>query len=132
MPISKKFLVLVLACIPFSVPAQDRGAGAACRADVNRFCKGTEPGGGRIMNCLLDHQQEISDGCYDFLKKQMSGEGGAAAGSAAESPPPQAAGPVYRSRQPDGRIVYSDTPQANATLQRQVPLDRVISAQPLR
>jgi hypothetical protein len=133
MPSLKKLLPLALACIAFSVSAQDKGGGA-CRGDAQRFCAQAAGGGGSIMNCLLDHQQEISNACYDALKLRLEQQRGAdlGAGAAAESPPAQAAAPVYRSRRPDGRIVYSDVPQLNATLQRQVPLDRVIFAQPLR
>lgn len=43
----------------------------ACKKDVQQYCKGMQPGGGRIINCLLDRQNDISDGCYDALAKQM-------------------------------------------------------------
>jgi hypothetical protein len=42
----------------------------ACRQDAQRYCKGVQPGGGRIVNCLLDHQNDISDACYAVLEKR--------------------------------------------------------------
>lgn len=45
-------------------------AGQACRQDAQQFCKGVQPGGGRIVNCLLDHQKDLSDACYDTLAKR--------------------------------------------------------------
>jgi len=103
---------------------QQRGGGAnACKEDVAQYCKGVEPGGGRIVNCLIDHQKDISDGCYDFLKKQKSGvstDGGANA----SSQPPEPARPIYRSQQADGRTIYSDVPQIDSTTQTQVPVVR--------
>ena len=43
---------------------------APCRQDVRQFCGEVQPGGGRIVNCLLDHQNEISDSCYGALAKR--------------------------------------------------------------
>lgn len=43
----------------------------ACREDAQRFCKNVQPGEGRIMNCLLDFQQKVSDTCYNTLAKKM-------------------------------------------------------------
>jgi len=126
MPIAKKLLVLALGCIPLAVPAQDKGGSSACRADAQKFCAQAMGGGAKVMDCLLDHQQEISDGCYDALKARLNQQRGA------ESRPAPAAGPVYRSRQADGRTVYSDAPQPNAAVQGEVPMDRVIFTPPPR
>lgn len=41
-----------------------------CLRDVRQFCQGVQPGGGRIINCLMDHDNEISDGCYAALAKK--------------------------------------------------------------
>jgi len=183
MQATKTILVLVLGFIPIAVPAQDKGGSGACRADAQRFCaqtagggskimdclidhqkeisdgcydflkarlsqqrggadackadvsqlcKGVEAGGGRIVNCLIDHQKEISDGCYDFLKKQKSGERNGGAESTAGSRAVQPAGPIYRSRLADGSTLYSDTRQPNASAEKEVPLDRVITVPPPR
>jgi hypothetical protein len=45
-----------------------------CMRDVKQFCSGIQPGGGRIVNCLMDHDNEISDGCYEALAKK-AGQG---------------------------------------------------------
>lgn len=35
----------------------------ACRSDMNQFCPAIEPGGGRLLGCLSQHQLEISRPC---------------------------------------------------------------------
>ncbi len=52
---------------------------SACQDDVKSFCKAVQPGGGRIIDCLIDHQKEISDACYAVLKKRQDGQGSGAA-----------------------------------------------------
>ena len=52
----------------FHVPAiaQDRAAvRAACLPDVKALCSGIKPGGGRIMACMKEHKDEVSQGCKD-------------------------------------------------------------------
>jgi hypothetical protein len=44
----------------------------ACQADFDKYCKGTVPGGGRIIACLNKQRDQISDACkkvIDTLKK---------------------------------------------------------------
>lgn len=41
----------------------------ACRDDVRRLCATMRPGDGRVMQCLQDHAQDVSDGCYQTLPK---------------------------------------------------------------
>ena len=36
---------------------------AACRADLDKFCKDVKPGGGRLIKCLKEHAAELSSGC---------------------------------------------------------------------
>ncbi len=55
------------------------GPREACRDDAKTFCKGIQPGGGRILDCLEDHYKEISDACYSALQK-MPPHGGGQAG----------------------------------------------------
>jgi hypothetical protein len=43
---------------------------AACQADYNKYCKGTMPGGGRIIACLNKQRDAISDTCKKVLDAQ--------------------------------------------------------------
>jgi Cysteine rich repeat len=60
---------------------------AACAADAQKFCAGVQPGGGRIVACLKEHKDSLSDGC-----KQAAGlpvnPSDSSAPSAASSPAP--------------------------------------------
>jgi hypothetical protein len=38
---------------------------AACQADYDKYCKGTMPGGGRIIACL--NKNPVSEGCKKIL-----------------------------------------------------------------
>ena len=44
---------------------------AACKTDAEKLCKSVQPGGGRILGCLKQHQAELSPGC----KGEMEGLG---------------------------------------------------------
>ena len=35
----------------------------ACSGDITQFCKEVQPGGGRIIKCLREHDKEISSSC---------------------------------------------------------------------
>jgi len=35
----------------------------ACADDVQKFCKDVKPGQGRIVNCLREHQKDLSPTC---------------------------------------------------------------------
>jgi hypothetical protein len=49
---------------------EDRGRMlAACREDVRRLCPTVRPGDGRLMQCLQEHAQDVSDRCYETLPK---------------------------------------------------------------
>jgi hypothetical protein len=36
---------------------------AACKADYDQFCKGTAPGGGRVLACLSKQESKLSASC---------------------------------------------------------------------
>jgi hypothetical protein len=41
----------------------------ACQTDIRRFCLEFRPGAGQTLQCLQQHAQELSDGCYATLPK---------------------------------------------------------------
>jgi hypothetical protein len=42
--------------------------GLACRADVDRLCPAIEPGEGRVIGCLEQHQVDLSPSCEKEMK----------------------------------------------------------------
>jgi len=41
----------------------------ACAGDVQKLCKDAQPGEGRIVNCLKEHEKELSPDCNATLEK---------------------------------------------------------------
>lgn len=39
----------------------------ACGGDFEKFCKGTTPGGGRIIACLAGHNDQLTPACKKVL-----------------------------------------------------------------
>jgi hypothetical protein len=48
---------------------------AACETDVQKLCAGVQPGGGRIVECLKQHKDEVSDGCKQAILKAKQNPG---------------------------------------------------------
>jgi hypothetical protein len=66
--------VVVAVALGFSSAARAQALSAeqraACSADYNKYCKGTMPGGGRIIACLNKQRDAISDACRKVLDAQ--------------------------------------------------------------
>lgn len=45
------------------------GHAVACADDVKHFCREVPSGEGQMLQCLQDHAQDVSDGCYATLPK---------------------------------------------------------------
>ena len=43
----------------------------ACGQDARKFCKDEKRGGGRIMKCLTQHQNELSPACKEMLDQPI-------------------------------------------------------------
>jgi hypothetical protein len=66
---------------PYPPPADyggERGpepAWIACRPDVQRYCPGVMPGGGRVLSCLAGNKDRLSYGCHDALARAWAYRG---------------------------------------------------------
>lgn len=43
---------------------------SACKADYEKYCTGTVPGGGRIIGCLSKQYAQLADACKKVLDAQ--------------------------------------------------------------
>jgi Golgi apparatus protein 1 len=43
------------------------GIGEACKGDVDQYCQGVQPGGGRIAQCLRSNKDKLSEACKSAL-----------------------------------------------------------------
>jgi hypothetical protein len=46
-----------------------KSARAACKQDAERLCQGVQPGGGRIVQCLQDHKDQLQPACASGIAK---------------------------------------------------------------
>lgn len=46
--------------------------GDGCSKEVNSFCAQVPMGGGRVMNCLFDHESQLSSGCKQAINEGES------------------------------------------------------------
>jgi hypothetical protein len=61
---------MALGLIAASQPARAEDAPStkgACKADVQKFCADVKPGEGRIVQCIKQHESELSDACKQTL-----------------------------------------------------------------
>jgi Cysteine rich repeat len=71
-----KHVALVAAALSLvslnAAAAQDFTAAqrAACKGDYDKFCKGTMPGGGRVLACLNKQHDQLSDACKQVVDAQ--------------------------------------------------------------
>jgi len=69
-----RLLCCFLLVMPIVSNAQERKR--ECHADVEKYCSQSKGSMQQATDCLLDHQKEISDACYDTLKRRMDNQQG--------------------------------------------------------
>src|ERR1700685_2558889 len=89
-------LVVCAATAAQSARAQDQLAAirAACAEDAQKLCAGVQPGGGRIVACLKEHKDSLSDRCKQAaaLAANPSSSGAPSASSVAPASGTSASG----------------------------------------
>ncbi len=83
-----------LCIVSLAVQAQDTpppgGPGRpreACKGDVQKLCSDVKPGGGRIIVCLNDHKDQLSQACSDAIAKARAHHPPPGAGGQSGQPP---------------------------------------------
>jgi Cysteine rich repeat len=72
---SHRFVVVALMAAMFAytgLPPSASAQSRTCMDDVQQFCPGVQPGGGRIMQCLKAHETNLSAACKDQLQTAQS------------------------------------------------------------
>ena len=67
------FLAAMLSVFSLTIAfSQDMTAAqrAACQADYDKYCKGTMPGGGRIIACLNKQYDQLAPACKQVVDSQ--------------------------------------------------------------
>jgi cysteine rich repeat protein len=71
---SKLNFAVIMIAVAFSgaTPAQSADSRGACKADYDKFCAGTAPGGGRVVACLNKQRDHLSDACKKALDSRKT------------------------------------------------------------
>ena len=82
--LSMTALFICLAALTQPVYADGKSAlRAACKQDVQTYCKGIRPGGGRIVKCMKEHKSQISSTCKSAIAQAKAERKARKAGQAA-------------------------------------------------
>jgi hypothetical protein len=116
----KRLALRVFCAVALGVPhayAEEAAATAILRAgctdDVQRLCAGVQPGGGRVLACLKEHRDALSDKC----KQAAQQAAGASGGNPAPSPPsaPSPGTPPSAKPTPPSAPTSSAAPSSSST-----------------
>lgn len=64
-------LFVVLLAIPTVALPAERASQKPCAVEIENYCKNVQPGEGRIVQCLQDHDSELSTVCREKVKAVM-------------------------------------------------------------
>jgi len=67
---SQGTLRAIIACMQSKYSGRERKIQdftQACKDDMKRLCNGAKPGGGRVLQCLKQHEAELSPPCKEKL-----------------------------------------------------------------
>jgi len=89
----RKVALFIFLCSPLaagSALADDPLAAirAACAQDAQRLCAGVQQGGGRIVACLKEHRDALSDGCKQAAAQAANPSNGSAPSASSALPAP--------------------------------------------
>ena len=63
------FLAFLLLCVSAGGRTYAAEQELPCAEEIAKFCKDVRPGGGLILNCLNEHEKELSVSCREKLEE---------------------------------------------------------------
>jgi Cysteine rich repeat len=63
-------VLVALGFLSSAALAQEGTHRGACRADAQKLCAGVEHGGGRILDCLANQKDKLSDDCRKMVESR--------------------------------------------------------------
>jgi hypothetical protein len=57
-----------------SQPVPSPAVRTACAADVRALCPGVRPGGGRILQCMREKRESVSEACREALAAKFQSQ----------------------------------------------------------
>ena len=78
---------------------------AACAEDAQKLCAGVQPGGGRIVACLKEHKDSLSDRCKKAAGLTTNS-------SSSPAPSPSSASPASETPASSAPAAPTDSPRA--------------------
>ena len=103
---------LLAACMGLAATSTFAAVGDDCLSDARQYCALSQ-GDGQTYNCLLDHQNDVTDACYAHLKKHMESVAPAAQTPSSAALPPAGAAATPAALCPDCGQVISITKTDN-------------------
>lgn len=92
---------------------------AACADDAQKLCAGVQPGGGRIVACLKEHKDSLSDRCKQAAGVPANSNSSSVPSAASAAPSTSAAAseakPAPAPKAPSSKAPLSKAPSAKAT-----------------
>ena len=69
-------MVLWVLCLALGLSAgvalaQTAAEREACQADFEKYCAGVQPGGGRVVECLSKHLDQLTPQCKTVVEANM-------------------------------------------------------------
>jgi cysteine rich repeat protein len=64
--------VAILLAFPVVVQAVEPGEQRPCMDELEKFCKDVQPGEGRIIKCLQEHDRDLSAVCRDKVQSILN------------------------------------------------------------
>jgi hypothetical protein len=68
-------MIAVMGVPTLAAAADPAKPGAVCKEDRKKFCKDIKTTGGKPRDCLMQHKDELSEGCKALLDKPKKGKG---------------------------------------------------------